>query len=207
MQSMKRQDVMDFSVRLRSALQDAGVRPSPTIVANIFNQKYWGKSITPHTARSWLVGTSIPMQDKLVVLSEWLKVSPHELRFGIDKSAPTVQLAKENDEVTGRLNLQDREMLRRYLQLPPQGKNVVREVVEAFASSASAKKRAELKHWVLTDCSGVWQQYCKRGTITHLGFDLNGATVFFNHFFHNSQAHATALTGSTGSVKSFKNAP
>ena len=41
---MKRQDVMDFSVRLRSALQDAGVRPSPTIVANIFNQKYWGKS-------------------------------------------------------------------------------------------------------------------------------------------------------------------
>jgi hypothetical protein len=36
-------------------------------------------------------------------------------------------------------------MLRRYLQLPPQGKNVVREVVEAFASSASAKKRAELK--------------------------------------------------------------
>lgn len=146
MQIMKREDAKDFSHRLHNALQDAGVRASPTVVANIFNQKYWGKSITPHTARSWLVGTSIPMQDKLVVLSDWLKVSPQELRFGIDKTMSSAHVAREGDELTDRLNLQDREMLRRYLQLPPPYKNVVREVVEAFSTASSSKKKTESKN-------------------------------------------------------------
>ncbi len=146
MLTMKREDAKDFSHRLHNALLDAGVRASPTVVANIFNQKYWGKSITPHTARSWLVGTSIPMQDKLVVLSDWLKVSPQELRFGIDKSVSSEQIAREGDEIADRLNLQDREMIRRYLQLPPPYRNVVREVVEAFAAASSSKKKNDSKN-------------------------------------------------------------
>ena len=71
-----------FSERLRLALQGVGVRPSPTLVANEFNLRYWGKSITSHTARNWLLGKSIPTQDKLRVLADWLHVSPDELRYG-----------------------------------------------------------------------------------------------------------------------------
>ena len=128
---MKSEDAKDFSVRLLSALDDAGVRKSATVVANIFNQKYWGKSITSHTARSWMVGTSIPMQDKLVVLSDWLKLSPHELRFGLEKG---------DSSEFGSLNLQDREMLRRYIPLSPTNKNMVREIVDALSTVASLKK-------------------------------------------------------------------
>ena len=56
-----------FAERLRLALKGVGIRPSPTLVANEFNLRYWGKSITSHTARNWLLGKSIPMQDKLPV--------------------------------------------------------------------------------------------------------------------------------------------
>ena len=143
--SMKSDDAKEFSLRLRTALQDANVRPSPTIVAHIFNQKYWGKSITSHTARTWLVGTSIPMQDKLIVLSEWLKVSPQELRFGIDKSSAAMLAVREGDDLSNHLNLQDREMLRRYLELPQQHKNIIREMIDAFATVVSAKRKKDLK--------------------------------------------------------------
>ena len=71
-----------FAQRLRRALEVCAVRVSPTVVANEFNFRYWGRSITPHTARNWLLGKSIPTQDKLRVLSDWLQVSPDELRFG-----------------------------------------------------------------------------------------------------------------------------
>ncbi|NCA02772.1 MAG: hypothetical protein EBS87_11545, partial [Sphingomonadaceae bacterium] len=41
-----------FAQRLKKALDSCNVRPSPTIVANEFNLRYWGRSITPHTARN-----------------------------------------------------------------------------------------------------------------------------------------------------------
>ena len=137
---MKSEDAKDFAVRLRSALQDVGVRASPTVVANIFNQKYWGKSITSHTARSWLVGTSIPMQDKLVVLSEWLKINPQELRFGLSKVDTELQFGCKAQPIIDLLNMQDREMLHRYLQLPPSTRAMVREVVDAFATANDFRK-------------------------------------------------------------------
>jgi transcriptional regulator with XRE-family HTH domain len=71
-----------FSERLRLALQGVGVRPSPTLVANEFNLRYWGESITINTARNWLLGKSIPTQDKLRVLADWLRVSLDELSYG-----------------------------------------------------------------------------------------------------------------------------
>lgn len=51
-------------------------------VANEFNLRYWGNSITANTARNRLLGKSIPMRYKLRVLAEWLPVSADEWRFG-----------------------------------------------------------------------------------------------------------------------------
>ena len=118
-----------FSERLRLALQGVGVRPSPTLVANEFNLRYWGKSITPHTARNWLIGKSIPMQDKLRVLADWLQVNPDVLRFGRPTAA---QVEKGLDGEERALNLQDREMLSRYLQLPTESKKTARDVIAAL---------------------------------------------------------------------------
>lgn len=99
-----------FARRLKQALDGVGVRASPTFVANEFNLRFWGRSITPHTARNWLLGKAIPTQDKLRVLADWLQVSPDELRFG-----RAVEMVKVDEATAGPadLNMADREMLSR----------------------------------------------------------------------------------------------
>lgn len=130
-------ETQGFADRLRHALDSAGIRPSPTLVANEFNLRYWGKSITPHTARNWLLGKSIPMQDKLRVLADWLQVSPDELRYGTP--AMMVKLQDRDNESLA-LNMQDREMLKRYLSLPNENRKTVRDVVTALALAASISR-------------------------------------------------------------------
>jgi len=124
------QETQAFAERLRRALAAAGVRPSPTVVANEFNQHYWGRSITPHTARNWLLGQAIPLQDKLVVLAKWLQVNPEELRFGTSSTGLRLSDADAQFE---QLDMADREMMARYLSLPATDRKTVREVVAAMA--------------------------------------------------------------------------
>lgn len=128
-----------FAHRLKQALDGSGVRASPTVVANEFNLRYWGRSITPHTARNWLLGKSIPTQDKLRVLAEWLQVSPDELRFG---NLRATSVAAEADASFERLDMADREMLHRYLALTVADRKTVRDVVTALSMAAIAKKPA-----------------------------------------------------------------
>jgi len=123
-----------FAQRLKLALEGSGVRASPTIVANEFNLRYWGRSITPHTARNGLLGKSIPTQDKLRVLAYRLLVSPDELRFG--RSSDLGKLA-EGTADPACLCMADREMVSRYLGLNVNDRKTVREVVIALSLAAS----------------------------------------------------------------------
>ena len=126
-----------FAQRLKRALEGSGVRASPTVVANEFNLRYWGRSITPHTARNWLLGKSIPTQDKLRVLAEWLQVSPDELRFGRQGGD---QVLHEADAQFKTLSMADREMLSRYVALSVTERKTVRDVVEALSLAATVKR-------------------------------------------------------------------
>lgn len=128
-----------FAQRLRFALEAGGVRLSPSVVANEFNLRYWGRSITPHTARNWLLGNSMPTQDKLRILAEWLQVSPDELRFGrLDEGHE----ARQSDELSGSLNIVDRETVSRYLGLDVNDRKTVREVVAALSAASTAKPKS-----------------------------------------------------------------
>src|SRR5450830_1498359 len=115
-----------FADRLRQALKGIAIRPSPVVVANEFNLRYWGKSITSHTARNWLLGKSIPMQDKLRVLAEWLHVSADELRYGT--VAATCRVQDSGAELPA-LRMQDRDMLAKYLALSVADRKTVCDVV------------------------------------------------------------------------------
>jgi len=127
-----------FAERLRLALKGAGLRPSPALLANEFNLRYWGKSITANTARNWLLGKSIPMQDKLRVLADWLHVSADELRFGTLAPAPkALDLAADLSALT----MQDRDMLAKYSRLSVADRKTVCDVVVALAMAASLKNR------------------------------------------------------------------
>ncbi len=127
-----------FAERLRLALKGIGIRSSPSLVANEFNLRYWGKSITPNTARNWLLGKSIPTQDKLRVLADWLHVSPDELRYGT--LAPTF---KAHDSGAGMsvLTMQDREMLVRCMTLSLEDRKTVCDVVVALVVAAGVKAK------------------------------------------------------------------
>lgn len=130
------QEAQAFSGRLRKALDRAGVRASPTLVAHEFNLRYFGRSITPHTARNWLLGVSIPTQDKLQTLAQWLEVEPNELRFGPSGKGRTL---RESSPLEGRLRHADFEMVERYLSLPADGQRTVREVVVGLSAAFAAK--------------------------------------------------------------------
>ena len=114
------------------------MRPSPALLANEFNLRYWGKSITANTARNWLLGKSIPMQDKLRVLSEWLHVGADELRFGT--LAPAIKSPIANMD-SNALTMQDRDMLAKYITLSTADRKTVCDVVLALAVAASVKAR------------------------------------------------------------------
>lgn len=128
-----------FATRLRAALQASGVRVSPTVVAHEFNLRYWGRGITPHTARNWLLGNALPMQDKLQVLAQWLQVAPQELRFG----STAALIAQEVDPDFRDLNMVDREMLKRYLSLTASDRKTVRDVVAALVLAAQVRSLGE----------------------------------------------------------------
>ncbi len=127
-----------FAERLRHALANAGIRASPTLVAHEFNVRYRGRNITPHTVRNWLLGQALPTQDKLVVLAEWLQVSPNELRFGMVSAEPCGAAADAQFEALG---MADREMIHRYLGLSTAERKTVREVVGAMAMAAGLRAR------------------------------------------------------------------
>ena len=129
MEMLKVPESQQVADRLRSALESAGVRPSPTVVANAFNLRYHGRSITPHTARNWLLGKVMPTQDKLRILAEWLQVSPDELRFG---RAPGKTYVFEMNAGPIEMGLADREMVDRYLTLSQAERKTIRDVVSAF---------------------------------------------------------------------------
>ena len=80
-----------FAKRFIEAIEIAGYEPRPSVVEQHFNQRYWGSSVTFQGVRRWLRGESIPEQDKLVVLAEWLGVEPHELRYGVPAAKGTGQ--------------------------------------------------------------------------------------------------------------------
>ena len=98
-----------FSERLRGTLAGSGCSTSPTEFSQEFNLRTNGPAITPHAARKWLRGEAIPTQDKLLVLSRWLALSPQWLRYGegsdssIDAGAPDAKGLPRDD----RLLLQD----------------------------------------------------------------------------------------------------
>ena len=77
------QERLQFSERLRKSLLHADYSPdSPTQLAREFNIRFAGHSVTVHAARKWLQGESIPTQEKLRALANWLQVPADWLRFG-----------------------------------------------------------------------------------------------------------------------------
>ena len=63
-----------FAQRLRAALVAADVAVSATVVQRKFNALSGDAAISVHAVRNWIVGESIPTQERIRVLAAWLGV-------------------------------------------------------------------------------------------------------------------------------------
>jgi transcriptional regulator with XRE-family HTH domain len=118
-----------FADRLIQAMEQSGYSPKPSVLEREFNQRYWGKPMTLHGVRRWLLGETLPSQDKLVVLAEWLGVPPHVLRFGDEVSS---RIAERRARWDAGIGYQEREIFEAFLQLPVPQRKVLREVILTF---------------------------------------------------------------------------
>ena len=108
------------------------IRKSPTVLADLFNSKFEGKSVIPHTVRNWMLGKSLPIQDKLVCLAELLGTSSEYLRFGTNNNKTFV--ISQNDGTSNELTDQQQQFVRRYLKLNIVQQKLISELVEELKS-------------------------------------------------------------------------
>ena len=119
-----------FADRLRDAMTAAGYEPKPAVLEREFNTRFWGKPMTLHGVRRWLRGETLPTHEKLLVLAEWLAVSPQQLNFGDGLQRKVEQRRARWDSGIG---YQDRDIFEAFLKLPVPQRKLIREVILTFA--------------------------------------------------------------------------
>jgi hypothetical protein len=98
----------------------------------LFNSNWSGRSITPHTARNWILGIAMPQQDKLVSLAKLLDTSAGQLRYG-RSNEKTMIFSTDNFE--SEISNTDQEFFIRYLNLDDARKRLSRDVIVEFSKS------------------------------------------------------------------------
>ncbi len=119
-----------FALRLREAMEAAGYEPRPAVLEREFNTRHWGKPMTLHGVRRWLMGETLPSHTKLLTLSEWLRVPPEDLVFG---SEPRVRIEARQAAWDQGIGYVERELFELFLKLPAPARKTAREVIVALA--------------------------------------------------------------------------
>jgi transcriptional regulator with XRE-family HTH domain len=107
-----------FSTRLQQCLRNAHHSPdSGTELAREFNTRYLGKPIGVQTARKWLIGESMPTQDKIRILAHWLQVSVGWLYSGEgdQQVKKDVRLDALDSTDVRLLDEHDRDLMRKFV--------------------------------------------------------------------------------------------
>lgn len=126
----------DFATRLKNAMIEAGYEPRPAVLEREFNQRYWGRSVTFQAVRHWLRGETIPEQDKLQVLADWLNVEPQYLRFG---DAVVGRIRERKVRWEEGFSAQERQLFDAYLLLPVDKRKLFCEVMQTFVAAHADK--------------------------------------------------------------------
>ncbi|MFM1855855.1 MAG: hypothetical protein RLZ83_1164 [Pseudomonadota bacterium] len=131
---------MIFAKRLKAAMEAAGYQARPSVLEREFNIRHWGKPMTLHGVRRWLLGETMPRNDKIVVLASWLSVTPESLGFG----ESSILQAEEPKKPWGSdVGYQDRELMKALMSLPVPQRRIVREVIMTFARDAERERLAQ----------------------------------------------------------------
>jgi hypothetical protein len=107
------------------------IKHSPTVLATIFNAEFDGRAVTPHTARNWILGKSLPTQDKLVVLAKLLDTSAEQLRYGRHSEKTLTLLNADGSETE--LTASQQQLVRKYITLNKVQQRLVSDLVGELA--------------------------------------------------------------------------
>lgn len=122
----------NFASRLQAAMRARGYEAKPAVLEKQFNLHFNGEPMTLHGVRRWLRGETLPSQDKLIALAEWLRTPPDELRYGAEIKNE-IQLVRKNWDDA--ISHYERETFEAFLALPATQRKIVREVILAFKSA------------------------------------------------------------------------
>ncbi len=123
---------MEFAARLEKAMAEKSIKHSPTVLANLFNLRFDGKAVAIITVRNWILGKSLPTQDKLVVLAQLLDTSAEQLRYG-RHSEKTLTLLNA-DGIETELTASQQKLVRKYISLNKAQQRLVSDLVDGISS-------------------------------------------------------------------------
>ena len=122
---------VEFAARLEQAMAAKSIKHSPTVLGNLFNSVFDGRAVTPHTARNWMLGKSMPTQEKMVVLAKLLDTSAEQLRYGRhSEKTLTLQNADGSEAL---LTRSQQQLVRKYIMLSASQQRLVSDLVGELA--------------------------------------------------------------------------
>ena len=122
---------MEFAARLEGAMAAKSIKHSPTVLANLFNLRFDGKAVAIITVRNWILGKSLPTQDKLVVLAKLLDTSAELLRYG-RHSEKTLMISNADGSET-LLTRSQKQLVRKYIMLNSSQQRLVSDLVDEMS--------------------------------------------------------------------------
>lgn len=121
---------IQFASQLREAMLASGYEPKPAVLEREFNTRHWGKPMSLHGVRLWLLGETMPDFRKMETLSKWLGVSVQQLSYGGPSGRKMEQRRARWDSGIG---YEDRDIFDAFLKLPVPQRKIIREVILTFA--------------------------------------------------------------------------
>lgn len=126
-----------FALKLRDSMQARGYEARPAVLEREFNTRFWGKPMSLHGVRLWLLGRTMPNHKKLAVLADWLQVPLEEF---IRAPQPAREVREPKSAWSPGLGYEDKEMFTLYLRLPVPKRRLAREVILAIARAHEAEE-------------------------------------------------------------------
>lgn len=126
-----------FRDRLQAALRKANVPVRASSVAEEFNLRADGATVTTHAVRKWLMGDAIPTHERLLILANWLGVHASWLLYG----------DAENGMFPGRpapavLETDELMLVRDFKRLSPAGQQVLRGILNVLMATMGTDAQA-----------------------------------------------------------------
>lgn len=110
-----------FAKQLTDTLYLNNIEPSPIAFVTAFNKAHTQNILKAHTVRKWLLGINKPRHDSMMLLAEWLKVSPSDFH-----SSPKVIKTRIEIDFT------DQEVISKYLSMNLKQKAAVSLLMDAI---------------------------------------------------------------------------